>query len=106
MKDKNRIFGIGSLLSCTFLYGFFAVFSRMMGDSIPLFYQVWIRNLWGALILLVFIIIFKKWQKITKKDFVWMLLRALGGSFAFIGSFLAFLYYPLELPILYFLEVR
>ena len=89
---RNTFLGIGSLLGATFLYGFFGIFVKIIGYSLPLFYASVFRNFVGLLALAVPVYFFraKVLKKIKKSDMVWMFLRSFFGLFAFLGSYIAF----------------
>ncbi len=73
MKNKTSdLKGFSILLLGGFLYALYGVFSRMIGDSIPQFYQIWSRAV-IIVILLYLIIFFAKIsiKKIKKVDLPW-----------------------------------
>lgn len=84
-----------ALLTATFLYSFFGVLTRIMGFELPIYYASFTRDVAGALILLLPLYLSKKWQKVAKKDWPWLVLRASGGVLGFLGSYYAFYYLPL-----------
>lgn len=84
-----------ALLTATFLYSFFGVLTRIMGFELPIYYASFTRDVAGALILLLPLYLSKKWQKVAKKDWPWLILRASGGVLGFLGSYYAFYYLPL-----------
>jgi drug/metabolite transporter (DMT)-like permease len=94
MKQSKSFAGFASLLSATFIYGFFGVLARVIGLNLPLFYQSWVRNLFQLFILAVFVLLLRKWVPVKQKDVKWLLLRTFGGLVGFFGSFIAFLYIP------------
>jgi len=89
---KKKITGIASLLSAAFIYGFFGILTRMVGFSLPIFYLAWIRNLFCALLILIPLLLSRVWLKVEKKDYHWLILRAIGGILGFLGSYAAFYY--------------
>jgi drug/metabolite transporter (DMT)-like permease len=84
-----------ALLTATFLYSFFGVLTRIMGFELPIYYASFTRDVAGALILLLPLYLSKKWQKVAKKDWPWLILRASGGVLGFLGSYHSFYYLPL-----------
>jgi len=84
-----------ALLTATFLYSFFGVLTRIMGFELPIYYASFTRDVAGALILLLPLYLSKKWQKVAKKDWPWLILRASGGVLGFLGSYYSFYYLPL-----------
>lgn len=94
MKNKNLL-GIGSLVSATFIYGFFGILTRIVGFTFALFFQNWVRNLLSVLLLIIPLVVFKQWSNIRKKDFKWMVARSVAGIVCFIGSFVAFYFIPI-----------
>ena len=78
-KDNSNYKGFFTLLFGGFLYSLYGVFSRIIGTSLPQFFQIWSR----AAIILVFLfalvaITKTKLIKIKKSDWIWVLLG--GGS--------------------------
>ncbi len=91
-----------ALITAGILYGFFGVFTKLIGFSIPMFYQAWVRCL-GALIMLAPIAFFLKghWRKIAPKDHVWFFLRSFCGFISFLTIYIAFI--KLDIGTAYFL---
>ena len=89
---RNTFLGIGSLLGATFLYGFFGIFVKTIGYSLPLFYASVFRDLISVSILAipVYFLRAKVLKKIKMSDMVWMFLRSLFGMIAFLGSYTSF----------------
>lgn len=88
---KNSQLGTISLFISAFLYGFYGIFSRLIGSAFGDFNQNWIRNL-IVLVLITLVIIANKTQlkKIQKEDTKWLLLWFLSGSWITILTFIAF----------------
>ncbi len=84
-----------ALLTATFLYSFFGVLTRVLGFELPIFYASFTRDLAGAALLLIPLILARRWQKVAQADWKWLVLRATGGVFGFLGSYFAFYYLPL-----------
>lgn len=81
--------GIGALLSVCFIYGFYAIFSRLIGDSIPLFYQnVW-RNVLAFAGFSLLLLFSRKWKPISGNSFLWISARAIAGTLAIVFFFLS-----------------
>lgn len=88
MKYKGEL----ALLVTAIMYGLFGVFSRIISFNIPLFYQMWSRNVFGIVVMLIIFKLFGSWQKIKPRDIIWFFLRSLGGFISFIGIYLGFIY--------------
>lgn len=101
-KNHNQLLGAGSLLISTFLYSFFGVLTRLIGFKIPLFYASWVRNSVMLLILGIALLIIKKWIKVSRRDFIWIFIRSVGGLVSFVGSYVSFYYIPLGLALFIF----
>lgn len=84
-----------ALLTATFLYSFFGVLTRIMGFELPIFYASFTRDVAGAAILLVPLLLASRWQRVASADWKWLVLRATGGVFGFLGSYYAFYHLPL-----------
>jgi len=83
------------------MYGFFALFTRIIAFHIPLFYQSFLRNLLVAVILLAAVFFFKQWKKVRSADIPWILGRTLFGLVAFYSIYIALVYIPVGMT--YFL---
>jgi len=99
---KNSLVGVSSLVFSAFLFSSTAVFSRILKFNLPVFYQSWTRSIFATIILLILILILKSWQKINKKDFIWMFLRSLAGAVGFFGSFFGFINLPIGVVLFLF----
>lgn len=100
-KKTKNLSGISSLLTATFIYGFFGILSRLIGFSIPLFYQTGLRAILAALIILVLIYFWKAWQKLNNKDLIWIIVRSFFGFIAIVAFFVAVNY--MQLGTVYFI---
>ena len=103
MGKKSALLGSLSIFTATIIYSSFGILSRIVGFSIPLFYQNATRNLFAACILGIIILVNKKkaWKKITAKAWGTVCIRAIVGS----SSFLLFFYTMnhMEIGLTYFL---
>lgn len=54
-SEKSK--GYFAILFTTFLYGWFGVFVKIIGDTLPFFYQMMTRNAFVVMVLLVFLVI-------------------------------------------------
>lgn len=82
--------GYISLVVTALIYGVFPIFTRMVGDNLPLYYQAWSRALVTAI--LMAIISFAANRRIpvvSVRDAKWLVVRAVFGVFGFVGVFLA-----------------
>jgi drug/metabolite transporter (DMT)-like permease len=88
---KKSVKGTLALLILTVLYGFYGVYSRLIGKEFGPFSQQWIRNGLGVVIVgLILILSKKKFKKIKKSDRKWIALWLLTGSWIMIAIFVAF----------------
>ncbi|MFZ2024944.1 MAG: DMT family transporter [Microgenomates group bacterium] len=94
---NQKLLGSLSILAATVIYAGFGVLSRIVGFTIPLFYQNVTRNLFAALILGIIILANKKqaWKNMTAKTWGTVFIRAIIGS----SSFLLFFYTMNHMPI-------
>lgn len=95
MHKQSAYFGPASLFLATFIYGFFGVLSRIIGFSLPLYYQSAVRSLVASLILLVLLGFVKQWKRMTQGDFVWVAVRSFFGIVAIITFFIAVNFLPI-----------
>lgn len=84
-----------SLLTATLLYSSFGVLTRFIGFDLPVYFASFARDLLGALILLLPLLLTKKIQKVNKADWPWLFMRSCGGVLGFLGSYYAFYYLPM-----------
>lgn len=68
MKTTTSIRGSLIILASALLFGTYGVWSRLMGNTFPPFYQAWVRSLLIILIMLPFMLKTKSFQKIKKQD--------------------------------------
>jgi drug/metabolite transporter (DMT)-like permease len=85
MKIHQQLFGAGSIIIATIFFASFSVLARIIGFSLPFYYQSIIREGIASCIIF-FIICLRKipLKQMTPESFFWVLLRAFMGSFAFI----------------------
>jgi len=83
--------GIVSLFTAAAFYGLYGVFSRLIGSAFGNFNQNWIKNL-IVLTLITLVIFVNKTKLISpkKKDFKWIILWFLSGSWVTVLTFIAF----------------
>jgi len=98
---KSKLIGFSSLLAATFLYGFFGIFTRIIGFKLPLFFACWTRTLISAIILFLPFLFLKNWVTVKKNDMKWIVARATSGLFGFFGSYIAF--YNISIGTAYFI---
>lgn len=72
-----------------------------MGFDLPIYFASFTRDLAGALILLLPLVLLGKLQKVAKQDWPWLILRSAGGVFGFLGSYYAM--YNLPIGTAYFI---
>lgn len=68
MKTTTSIRGSLIILVSAVLFGTYGVWSRLMGDTFPPFYQAWVRSLLIILIMLPFMLSTHSFQKIKRND--------------------------------------
>jgi drug/metabolite transporter (DMT)-like permease len=56
------------ILASALLFGTYGVWSRLMGDTFPPFYQAWVRSLLIILIMLPFMLKAKSFQRVKRQD--------------------------------------
>jgi len=100
---KSQLFlGTSAILGATFCYGFFGIFTRLIGYSLPIYFAYTTRLLLGTLILFLLVIITKQWKKLSIKHFSWISLRSFIGLFSFLLSYTAFYRIPISSAYLIF----
>lgn len=68
MKTGTSVRGALIILASALLFGTYGVWSRLMGDTFPPFYQAWVRSILIILIMLPFMLKTKSFQKIKRTD--------------------------------------
>ncbi len=91
----KKYLGVFYLLSAAFLYGWFAILSRTVGYTIPIFYQNFIRAVVASTILFVIVLIERAWIPIQRNDWIVIIARSLAGSVAFLSFFIVILAVPI-----------
>lgn len=87
---SNKILGTSVLVLSAFIYSFFAILSRTIGDTLPIFYQNWTRSILATLILLVIVHFTRSWKVVKKQDYALLLLRPVCGIVSFVCLYEAF----------------
>jgi len=91
-NSRQELVGVGAILGTAFIFGSFAIFTRIIAYNLPLFYAASIRNLINTIVFGLIILINRRlWQRPTPKNLIWLTLRTFSGLTAFFGSYLAFL---------------
>lgn len=67
-KTKVSPRGYSMILGAALLFGTYGVWSRLMGNTFPPFYQAWVRSILIILIMLPFMLANKSFQKIKRED--------------------------------------
>ncbi len=67
-KTPISIRGYALVLASALLFGTYGVWSRLMGDTFPPFYQAWVRSILIILIMLPFMLATKSFRKIKRED--------------------------------------
>lgn len=68
MITKPSTKGYLIILASAVLFGTYGVWSKLMGDTFPPFYQAWVRSIFIILIMLPFMLKSKSFQKIKRQD--------------------------------------
>ena len=68
MTTKLPMHGYLIILASAVLFGTYGVWSKLMGDTFPPFYQAWVRSLLILLIMLPFMLKTKNFQRIKRQD--------------------------------------
>jgi drug/metabolite transporter (DMT)-like permease len=68
MKPPIALRGYLIILAAAVLFGTYGVWSKLMGDTFPIFYQAWVRSLLIILFMLPFMLATNSFQKIKRKD--------------------------------------
>jgi len=90
MSKNQKLLGSFSILAATGIYGFFSILARIIGYELPIFFQNWTREIVASVILFLIIIATKTpWKKMKLKEFLWVWLRSMMGSIAFLMFFLS-----------------
>lgn len=100
---SNKSKGYLAILLSTFLYGWFGVLVKMMGDSIPIFYQSVSRNIIIAFISLILLFSYNKHLRIThKEDLLKIIARSAFGFINISTALIAFQKLPIGLAYILF----
>lgn len=89
VEISKPIKGLSALILATSMYGFFGILSRWVGYSIPLFYQNLIRSLIVVGLFGIYMLVKKGWIRIKPQVLLWLSVRSLAGTIAFITFFIA-----------------
>ncbi|MBP6993939.1 DMT family transporter [Candidatus Woesebacteria bacterium] len=101
VSEKSR--GYSAILFSTFLYGWYGVFVKILGDKIPIFYQSSVRNALTVGVLLLILYVSQKHILVPgRKDLRYVVLRGLLGSVSFFLSFISFQHLSIALAYLAF----
>lgn len=68
MTAKPSVRGYLIILASAALFGTYGVWSKLMGDTFPPFYQAWVRSLLIILMMVPFMLHSKSFQKIKRQD--------------------------------------
>jgi len=81
--------GAMAIILATFFYGFYGILSRLLYNTLDLFFQFWVRSLLIALLTFFVIIIKKSWKRIDSDSLKWFVLRGIAGAFTYTMFFVA-----------------
>ncbi len=96
MHTKEQLLGSLSIFTATVIYGFFSILARVVGYSIPIFYQNWTREAVATLLLILMVVATKTaWKPLSPSATKWILLRTVVGS----ATFLTYFYCINHMPI-------
>jgi len=88
-QSKNRpIIGISALLISTLLYSSWAIFSRLINNEIPLYYQMGTRGIIALIIFIIIVVLFKQWKPIRLNTAFWLIIRSICGTFGFAAYYI------------------
>jgi drug/metabolite transporter (DMT)-like permease len=78
--------GTLALVGSALMYGSFGILFRVVGYSLPVFYQAALRGLLAAALAGVVVVMWRQWHRISKEAMRWIIWRAIVG----VGATLAF----------------
>ncbi|MEK7595328.1 MAG: DMT family transporter [Patescibacteria group bacterium] len=81
-NNKNTVRGASILLLATFTWGWFGILFRITGSNVPLFFQTSVRSIVTSLLLLVILLISRKWSSLHANEWGWVTARGLFGLLA------------------------
>ncbi len=88
---NNKLKGTISIILAVAGYGMFGTLAKFSGSLFGPFTQNWIRNGLAALFIAILAVITsQKWKRVENKDFKWMLVWILSGTFNSVLLFVAF----------------
>ena len=92
----NVLFWPGAgIIFTTLLYSCYGIWSRLIGNTIPLFYQNATRAFLASIIIAIVVTIRREWATISKKDLAWISIRSLVNVIATAIFIHTVLYLPL-----------
>lgn len=71
-------------------YGFYGIFSRMIGQNFGDFSQSWTRNTIILLLVGLFLLLTKTWKRIERRDWKWMILWPLSDVISIVLLYITF----------------
>lgn len=92
--NHQEFYGVGSLITAALMYGTFGIISRIVGYTLPLFYQSWMRVLVASILLAWS---YRNWKTIAACDWPWIGLRMVASVLAFLLFFIAINALPVNL---------
>jgi drug/metabolite transporter (DMT)-like permease len=105
MQQRTSLKGACIILASALLFGTYGVWSRLMGDTFPPFYQAWVRSLLIILIMLPFMLKTHSFQKMKRKDWPALAIFILFCVFTQVPIYYAFNHAPIGTVQLIFYSV-
>jgi len=95
LKENSSFWPGAGLIFATLLYSCYGIWSRLIGNTIPLFYQNATRALLASCIVAIVVSMRKEWAAVSKTDFAWISIRSLVNVIATAIFIHTVLYLPL-----------
>ncbi len=99
---SNSVKGFLAILFGTLAFGLVGVFSRLVGLEFGVFNSNWTRNAMVMVMIGIYLLFTKKWQRIEKQDKKWLVIWPLFGVFTTIGLFVGANRLPIGSALLFF----
>lgn len=87
---NKTVKGATFILLASASYGFYGIFSRMIGKSFGDFSQSWTRNTIILILVGLFLLLTKTWKTIERKDWKWMILWPLSDVVSIVLLYITF----------------
>ena len=87
---NKTVKGSTFILLASASYGFYGIFSRMIGQNFGEFSQSWTRNTIIIVLVGLFLLLTKTWKAIERKDWKWMILWPLSDVVSIVLLYITF----------------